>query len=181
MLKLKFFVPFLILVGCKAITLVMLPDHLVAAPNTFSHEVLHRVLHQFVDEQGRVDYAALKDDTDSLERYYYLLTLYSPDSHPDLFPTRQSKLTYWINAYNAGVIKTVLAHYPISSVIDIERPLTFFFLPVKAEHCNRPQARSRPGQKSRCSWWRHERWCDESFRPPGARQKRPIRMRYAAP
>jgi hypothetical protein len=129
---LKLFGFLLALVGCAAITLGIPPKPVVAAPQTFSHEDFDRVLQRFVDNQGRVDYAALKNDASTLERYYHSLTLYSPDSHPALFPTRQSKLAYWINAYNAAVIKTVVTHYPISSVIDVKRPSLFFFLPRKS-------------------------------------------------
>jgi len=101
-------------------------------PQTFSHQDFDRVLQHFVDDRGRVDYAALKNDARDLERYYLLLSTYSPDSHPALFPTEHGKLAYWLNAYNAAVIKTVLAHYPMASVEDIKPPFLFFFLPSKS-------------------------------------------------
>jgi hypothetical protein len=105
---------------------------LVGVPQTFSHEDFDRVLYRFVDDQGRVDYAALKRDARDLERYYLFLSAYSPDSHPALFPTESSKLAYWLNAYNAAVIKTVLTYYPLSSVGDIKPPLLLFFLPQQS-------------------------------------------------
>lgn len=129
---LTLFVPLLALVGCTEIRPVGVRERTVAAPQTFSHEDFDRVLHRFVDDHGLVDYAALKDDAHDLEQYYLLLTLFSPDSHPDLFPTENSKLAYWINAYNAAAIKTALTYYPISSVADIKRPFPFFFLPQKS-------------------------------------------------
>lgn len=104
----------------------------VKAPQTFSHDDFDRVLHRFVDGQGRVDYAALKRDARDLERYYLLLSTYSPDSHPLLFPTETSKLAYWLNAYNAAVLKAVLTYYPLSSVEDIRPPLLLFFFPQKS-------------------------------------------------
>lgn len=125
--------PLLVLAGCTAIKPVSVSEHvLVETPQTFSHEDFDGVLHRFVDEQGRVDYPALKRDTRDLERYYLLLSTYSPDSHPDLFPTEQSKLAYWLNAYNATVIKTVVTYYPITGVGDIRPPWLFFFLPQKS-------------------------------------------------
>ncbi len=105
---------------------------MVGTPHPFSHDDFTRLLSRFVNDQGRVDYTALQNDARDLERYYLLLSTYSPDSHPDLFPTAQSKLAYWLNAYNAAVIKTVLTYYPISSVGDIRPPLLFFFLPHKS-------------------------------------------------
>ena len=124
--------PFLTLAGCSAIKPVALPEGTLIVPQPFSHADFDRVLHRFVDNQGRVDYAALKNDVRDLERYYLLLSTYNPDSHPVLFPTEHSKLAYWINAYNAAAIKAVLTYYPISSVEDIKPPFPLFFLPRKS-------------------------------------------------
>ncbi len=57
------------------------------------------------------------------------MAAYSPDSHPAMFPTQNHKLAYWLNAYNAYVIKAVLVHYPIKSVLDVRPPALLFFLP----------------------------------------------------
>ena len=108
--------PLLALAGCTVIRPVALPERTLIAPRMFSHADFDRVLHRFVDDQGRVDYEALKNDARDLERYYRLFSAHSPDSHSALFPTEHSKLAYWINAYNAGAIKTVLTYYPITSV-----------------------------------------------------------------
>jgi hypothetical protein len=92
----------------------------IAAPtDSFSHDFFDRVLHRFVDENGRVDYTALAGDATDLDRYYRLLATYSPDSHPQMFPTTADQLAYWINAYNAATINTVLNNYPIASVADV--------------------------------------------------------------
>jgi hypothetical protein len=96
---------------------------------TFSHADFDRALARFVDEDGRVDYAALAADPADLDRYYAALGAASPDSHPALFPTRQAELAYWLNAYNAAVLETVLAHWPIESVRDVGPPPPLFFLP----------------------------------------------------
>ena len=37
-------------------------------------------------------HTALRGDPTDLERYYSLVALYSPESHPELFPTEQSRL-----------------------------------------------------------------------------------------
>jgi hypothetical protein len=98
----------------------------------FGHERFDRVLGVHVDENGRVDYAALKNAPQDLDAYYGLIAAVSPDSHPQLFPDRDHQLAYWINAYNAAVIKAVLAHYPIESVIDVQSPAPFSLLSDKA-------------------------------------------------
>lgn len=125
--------PLLAFADRPAIKPLAVPERtVVEVPYTFSHEDFDRVLQSFVDNQGQVDYTALKNDPRDLERYSLLLSTYSPDSHPALFPTENSKLAYWLNAYNAAVIKTVLTYYPISGVGDIRPPLLLFFLPRKS-------------------------------------------------
>jgi hypothetical protein len=121
-----------LMAGCVTIRPQGVPDRAGPVPREFSHDAFGRVLQRVVDDDGRVDYAALKARPEDLERYYLLLTAYSPDSHPVLFPTEQSRLAYWVNAYNAAVMKTVLAHYPIASVEDLRPPLPLFFLPEKS-------------------------------------------------
>lgn len=88
----------------------------------FSHDDFDRVLERFVDERGLVDYPALAREPGDLERYVAQLARTSPDSDPALFPTREDRLAYWINAYNASVLATVLRHYPIPSVTAVRAP-----------------------------------------------------------
>jgi len=93
-----------------------------AMASSFSHEPLDRVLARFVDERGRVDYAGLAREPAELDRYERMTAAASPDSDPALFPTRDDELAYWINAYNAAAIATVVRHYPIASVTDVRSP-----------------------------------------------------------
>ncbi len=99
---------------------------------TFSHADFDATLRRFVDAQGMVDYAAIKVYRDDLETYYKQLSFYSPDSHPQLFPTDADKLAYWLNAYNASVIKIVLMYYPVASVGDISSRVPSNFLIPKS-------------------------------------------------
>lgn len=105
--------------GCTAIKPEPLAAPAPASPATFSHAALDRVVERFVDDEGRVDYGALKRDPRDLENYYRLVATYGPHSHPRLFPTERDELAYWINAYNAAVIKTVLTYYPIDGVASV--------------------------------------------------------------
>lgn len=119
--------------ACTAIKPLPLPERDVgSAPQIFSHEDFARVLRRFVNEEGQVDYAALQRDSRELDRYYRQLSTDSPDSTPLLFPTENDRLAYWLNAYNAAVMKTVLTYYPISSVGDIKPPVLLFFFPAKS-------------------------------------------------
>lgn len=88
----------------------------------FSHADLDAVQRRFVDARGRVDYGALSRERAALDRYYRRLAEVSPRSHPALFPSREHELAYWINAYNASVLVTVLEYYPMKGVGDVKAP-----------------------------------------------------------
>ncbi len=97
-----------------------------ARSSDFEHDAWERVLTQSVNERGEVDYASLKRSPADLETYAAALAKDSPDSSPGLFPNRDAELAYWINAYNASVVKGVIDHYPTRSVRDIKRAYGFF-------------------------------------------------------
>jgi hypothetical protein len=118
--------------GCTKIEPTTFTDEQVVEPRILSHASFDRLLQRFVDHEGRVNYSALKQDSRDLDQYYHLIATFSPDSHPDLFPSESHKLAYWINAYNATAIKTVLTYYPISSVLDVKPPAALFFLSEKS-------------------------------------------------
>lgn len=112
------------------------PSSLATTPEV-AHEDLDAVQRTFVDMNGRVDYRGLQRNPGQLDRYYLWVTEESPDSNPERFPTQDDQLAYWINAYNAAVLYTVLQYYPISSVTDVSAPfplqlindkIGFFFL-----------------------------------------------------
>jgi hypothetical protein len=114
--------------GCTRIKPAELSGGPVVAHVPFSHGELALVLKRFVDAAGLVDYAALKGEPVHLERYSFLLARYSPDSHPEHFPTEADRLAYWVNAYNAGALKAVIHHYPIASVTDVAPPVPLRFV-----------------------------------------------------
>jgi len=92
----------------------------------FSHDALETLLRRFVTADGRVRYAAWHSDPGALaglDRYLAAVARYSPDRSPGRFGTERERLAYWINAYNACVIKGVLAHWPIRSVQDVRAPI----------------------------------------------------------
>ena len=101
---------------------------LAAQSSGFSQSQFTDVLNRHVNGQGQVNYEALVIDPLPLDAYYARLAEVSPDRNPDIFPTRDEALAYWLNAYNASAIALVVAHYPIASVKDV-RPAALFFLP----------------------------------------------------
>ena len=92
----------------------------VAASNQVSmdqvdHGDWTQLLKQFVDEEGRVDYekwAKSKEANAQLDRYLRQLS-----SASLTLPAKiESRLAFWINAYNAVTIKGILREYPTTSI-----------------------------------------------------------------
>ena len=67
-----------------------------------------RLLKEFVDDDGMVDYHGIRGGIEDLNLYLNFIEKVSPISNPELFPNRADKMSYWINAYNALVLKTML-------------------------------------------------------------------------
>ena len=114
-------VVFLYVLGLLAVTAG------TALAQEFDHSPWDRVLKKYVTETGRVDYVALKADSGDLDRYVAAIAAHSPVSHPQVFPTRESQLAYWINAYNALVIKAVVENWPTKSVRNLGKLYSFFW------------------------------------------------------
>lgn len=70
------------------------------------------VLDRYVRADGRVDYSGLRKDPGLLDRFVSQLGEISPDSAPGAFVGKTDKLAYWINAYNALVIRSFSREYP---------------------------------------------------------------------
>ena len=89
---------------------------LAAAPAAlgagFSYDDWSKVLGKYVDARGYVNYDALAKDRGDFDRFIAAIEKTSPRSNPEMFPTRNDQLAYWLNAYNAQVFKGVLARGP---------------------------------------------------------------------
>ena len=101
--------------------------------NTFTvdHSVFDVILQQYVDEQGRVDYAALKSEE----------TLASYLDHLEGVPTSElatnEAVAYWINAYNAYTLKLIVDNFPVGSIREIT-PLRIKGLSLAIPKINSP-------------------------------------------
>ena len=68
-----------------------------------------RVLAEHVDSDGAIDFVGLRERPRDLEAYVAWVVGHGPRSTPALFPTRESRLAYYINAYNALAMYQVVA------------------------------------------------------------------------
>lgn len=84
---------------------------------TFDHAPFDKLLKEFVDERGLVDYAGLKKRSDALDAYLQTIADAKADSL-----TGDEYLAFLINAYNAYTLKLIIQHYPIDSIRSIDEP-----------------------------------------------------------
>ncbi len=80
-----------------------------------SHNGFDQLLQKYVDDQGMVNYKGLKADRIKLQSYLKILE----NNAPQKSWTRDQKLAYWINAYNAYTLDLILEHYPVKSIKEI--------------------------------------------------------------
>ena len=97
----------LIAFGCSATLALGTGWAQVAVAHSPWDALLQRHVHG-----GRADYPSFQRARNELERYLATLATINPD---DLH-SKQAQAAFWINAYNACVIKGVLEHYPLTSV-----------------------------------------------------------------
>lgn len=86
-------------------------QHSYAVPPTL--EAIHRPLDAILDanvRDGMVYYRALQSVRGRLDRYVASLDV-PADTYASW--TRDAQAAFWLNAYNAFVLKTVIDHYPI--------------------------------------------------------------------
>lgn len=84
------------------------PPRVESPPTAEPREAWARVLRTHVDEQGRVNFAALAKQPEDLERYVAWVYAVSPATQPQQFPTPQQVLAYHLNAYNALAMYAVI-------------------------------------------------------------------------
>lgn len=70
------------------------------------------VVLQQTARDGRVDYARLKKDRVALDTYRALIAAVKAQTLA-AWP-REQQMAFWINAYNASVLATIVDHYPLS-------------------------------------------------------------------
>jgi len=82
---------------------------LVAVPRAQDRKALDTILDTYVRD-GFVYYRALKSDRGKLDAYVGSLGEVGVDGLP-----REAQIAFWLNAYNALVLRTVVDHYPIAA------------------------------------------------------------------
>lgn len=84
---------------------ILLPDH----------SDWGNLLEKYVDNEGNVNYQGFKNDITKLDAYLDKLA----QSPPSNDWSKNVRLAYYINLYNAATVKLIVDNYPIKSIKDI--------------------------------------------------------------
>ena len=87
-----------------------------------SNVAYNDLLKKYVSEDGNVNYRGFITERAKFEAYLAHLSKYPPNSDW----SRNQRMAYWINAYNAFTIKLIIDHYPLESITDLH---PFFYIP----------------------------------------------------
>ena len=82
------------------------------------HKLWSELLSKHVSESGEVNYKSFKKDSVKLKDYISYLSKNTPSNGA----TKNEKLAYWINLYNALTVDLIVRNYPIKSIKDIKNP-----------------------------------------------------------
>jgi hypothetical protein len=103
-----------LVLGCLLATSILTAQQFTPAPGA---ELLHRPLDQILDvnvRDGLVYYRALKGERGRLDRYVASLNV-TPAVYQGW--SKPQQMAFWVNAYNAFVLATVVNHYPLQGTI----------------------------------------------------------------
>ncbi len=84
----------------------------------FEYEPYDKILQTYI-HGNKVDYNDLLKEKDKLFAFTDQMGKTSPRSNPEKFKSRNEQLAYWINAYNAFILKVIVENYPVESIKDI--------------------------------------------------------------
>jgi hypothetical protein len=84
----------------------------------FDHSLWQQFLDRFVDESGKVHFAAVKEDPALLNQYLSQIERLSPSGFFSDWP-REERLALFLNVYHAGLVKLVIEKYPVESIQEI--------------------------------------------------------------
>ena len=111
----------------KKVLLVLLFS--ISIPNDYVHnsnEAFNNLLSSYVDSVGNVNYRGIIDNPFSFNEYFSFIEQISPINHPEYFKSQNDEKAYWINVYNALIIKLMIDN-PNKDILDISIFGVFIF------------------------------------------------------
>lgn len=101
-------------------------EHTTPSKKNFDHSVWDDLLKKYVVKGGSVNYKGLKQNSTTLRIYLKSLENHIPDSSW----SKEEKLAFWMNVYNAYTVKIIIDNYPIKSIKDIKAPWDYRFIKI---------------------------------------------------
>ncbi len=93
----------------------------------FDHTPWDIMLSKYVSNDGKINYKAFKQNRTTFRAYLKALEKNTPKESW----SKQDKLAYWMNVYNAFTIKLIIDNYPVKSIKDIKEPWDLRFFKLK--------------------------------------------------
>ena len=84
---------------------------------SFSYEDYAEVLSTYVNENGEVDYAQLKENRAALDRFNQSLGQVTRATYESW--TESEQIAFWVNAYNSFTLQAIIDKYPVKSIKNI--------------------------------------------------------------
>lgn len=91
-----------------------------------SHDKWDQLLKKYVSASGKVNYKGFKADKANLQTYLDYLSANPPQADW----SRNKIRAFWINAYNAFTVKTIVDNYPLKSITDLGKPWDKAFISI---------------------------------------------------
>ena len=82
----------------------------------FDHSAWNDLLKKHVSATGKVNYKGFKADLELLDAYMRSLNEGAPTENA----SKEERLAYWINAYNAVTVRLIVSNYPLSSITKLD-------------------------------------------------------------
>ena len=105
---------------CFLILYVSIQQSSIAQCN-INHNKYDVLLQKYVSENGEVDYIHFKNADNDLADYVSYLASREPKNNC----TKNEKLAYWINLYNAATLQLLLQNYPLKSINLLDKGKTW--------------------------------------------------------
>ncbi|SHJ61976.1 DUF547 domain-containing protein [Aquimarina spongiae] len=100
------------------------PIKAVTENTSFDHKPWNILLGKYISKDGMVNYKGFKQNGKAFRAYLTSLS----NNPPKQSWSKNEKLAYWLNVYNAFTVKLIIDNYPLASIKDIKDPwdLRFF-------------------------------------------------------
>lgn len=124
MMKILLSIGFLSLIGCAAVPRPNFTEPIASDP---PYAAWQRVLERHVDDQGRVNFAAVARQRADLDQFVAWVYDNGPNNRPEKFPTKNHILAFHLNAYNALSMHKVIEKEIPQSLAGLRKIGFFFF------------------------------------------------------